>query len=131
MNQRAGNFDLMRLVAASPVVRTVVPEDRTALQEATYVGGRVIAKYIQDAHGVARVFERDYGDESYETKIAQLCKSVYERDIEALGANARAKVERKYTWNKAFQGQMAAYKALLGRERVVVPATDTELAEPS
>ena len=45
--------------SASPVLRTVVPEDRTALQEATYVGGRVFAKYIQDAHGVARVFQGD------------------------------------------------------------------------
>ena len=47
------------VAAASPALRTVVPEDRTALQEATYVGGRVIAKYIEDAHGVARVFEGD------------------------------------------------------------------------
>jgi prolyl oligopeptidase len=39
--------------------RTVVPEGRTSLQEADYVGGRVIAKYVEDAHGVARVFERD------------------------------------------------------------------------
>jgi prolyl oligopeptidase len=45
--------------SASPALRTVVPEERTALQEATYVGGRVFAKYIQDAHGVARVFEGD------------------------------------------------------------------------
>jgi prolyl oligopeptidase len=41
------------------VPRTVVPEGRTALQESSYVGGRVIAKYVEDAHGVARVFERD------------------------------------------------------------------------
>jgi prolyl oligopeptidase len=39
--------------------RTVVPEGSTALQEASYVGGRVIAKYVEDAHGVARVYERD------------------------------------------------------------------------
>lgn len=62
-------------------------------------------------------------------RMAEAIAALYERDIEALGANARAKVERKFTWNRAFQGQMATYKALLGRERVAVPAT--ELAEPS
>jgi len=39
--------------------RTVVPQGSTALQEATYVGGRVIARYVEDAHAVARVYERD------------------------------------------------------------------------
>ncbi len=39
--------------------RIVVPEGATALEEATYVGGRIIAKYVENAHGVARVYERD------------------------------------------------------------------------
>ncbi len=39
--------------------RTVVPEGASALAEATYVGGRVIARYVENAHGVARVYERD------------------------------------------------------------------------
>ncbi len=62
-------------------------------------------------------------------RMAEAIAALYERDLEALGANASAKVLRKFTWNRAFQGQMATYKALLGRERVAVPAT--ELAEPS
>jgi alpha-1,6-mannosyltransferase len=62
-------------------------------------------------------------------RMAAAIAELYERDIEALGANARAKVERKFTWNRAFQGQMATYKSLLGRERSTVP--DSELAEPS
>ncbi|HWX68188.1 MAG TPA: prolyl oligopeptidase family serine peptidase [Steroidobacteraceae bacterium] len=46
--------------ARAPVARrTIVPEGSAALAEATYVGGRFIAKYIEDAHAVARVFERD------------------------------------------------------------------------
>jgi alpha-1,6-mannosyltransferase len=61
-------------------------------------------------------------------RMAEAIAALYERDIEALGANARAKVERKYTWHRAFQGQMATYKALLGRERGAVPAG--ELVEP-
>ncbi len=62
-------------------------------------------------------------------RMAEAIAALYERDIEALGSSARAKVLRKFTWNRAFQGQMAAYKALLGRERVAVPAR--EVAEPS
>jgi prolyl oligopeptidase len=38
---------------------TLVDEGDTALQEATYVGGRFIARYVQNAHSLARVFERD------------------------------------------------------------------------
>jgi prolyl oligopeptidase len=38
---------------------TLIPQGRSALQEVTYVGGRFIAKYVEDAHSVARVYERD------------------------------------------------------------------------
>jgi prolyl oligopeptidase len=44
---------------APPTPRTVVPEGTSALEEAGYVGGRIIARYVEDAHGVARIFERD------------------------------------------------------------------------
>ncbi|TLZ37741.1 MAG: S9 family peptidase [Gammaproteobacteria bacterium] len=39
--------------------RTVVPEGTAALEEASYVGGRIIAKYVEDAHALARLYERD------------------------------------------------------------------------
>ena len=61
-------------------------------------------------------------------RMAEAIAALYDRDIEALGANARTKVLRKFTWNRAFQGQMAAYKALLARGRVAVPSG--EVAEP-
>jgi len=38
---------------------TIVQEDSTALEEASYVGGRIIAKYVYDAHSVARIFKPD------------------------------------------------------------------------
>jgi alpha-1,6-mannosyltransferase len=62
-------------------------------------------------------------------RMAEAIAALYERDIEALGANARAKVLRKFTWDRAFQGQMATYRALLGRERVAAPGR--EAIEPS
>jgi prolyl oligopeptidase len=38
---------------------TVVPEQNSALDGASYIGGRIVATYVQDAHSVVRVFERD------------------------------------------------------------------------
>lgn len=38
---------------------TVVPEDTTALEEASYVGGRIVAKYVHDAHSVAKLYKVD------------------------------------------------------------------------
>ena len=46
-------------LASAAAERTLIPEGRSALEEATYVGGRFIARYVEDAHSVARVYERD------------------------------------------------------------------------
>jgi len=37
----------------------IVPEGDAALEDAHYVGGRVIARYVRDAHSLVRVFERN------------------------------------------------------------------------
>jgi prolyl oligopeptidase len=39
--------------------RELVAQDALALDEASFVGGRIIARYVRDAHGVARLFDRD------------------------------------------------------------------------
>jgi len=39
--------------------REVVPQADNALDNANFVGGRIIATYVRDAQGVARVFDRD------------------------------------------------------------------------
>jgi prolyl oligopeptidase len=39
--------------------REVVPQAEAALAGASLVGGRIVAQYVQDAHGVARLFETD------------------------------------------------------------------------
>jgi prolyl oligopeptidase len=44
---------------ASTAWPTVVPESDAALEDAFYVGGRIIARYVRDAHSVVRVYERD------------------------------------------------------------------------
>jgi prolyl oligopeptidase len=57
------NAPLRRVIAvdarqpASTSWPTVVPEQNTALDEASYVGGMIVAKYVEDAHSVARRYD--------------------------------------------------------------------------
>ncbi len=42
-----------------PGWRTVVPQSDLTMEAAAYVGGRLVVRYVHDAHSVARVYERD------------------------------------------------------------------------
>jgi prolyl oligopeptidase len=44
---------------ASTVWPTILPEQNTALESAAYIGGRIVAKYVEDAHSVARVYDAE------------------------------------------------------------------------
>jgi len=61
--QTTRDAELGRVIAVDPherrAERTVVHQGGSTLEQATYVGGRIIARYIEDAHGVARVYETD------------------------------------------------------------------------
>lgn len=46
--------------------------------------------------------------------MAEAIAALYERDLDAIGAAARARVLRQFTWHRAFHGQMAAYTSLIG-----------------
>jgi alpha-1,6-mannosyltransferase len=64
--------------------------------------------------------------------MAAAIASLYERDLDAVGAAARARVLRHFTWNRAFHTQIAAYAALVGAQRVAVADTPIlELRSPS
>jgi alpha-1,6-mannosyltransferase len=64
--------------------------------------------------------------------MAEAIAALYERDIDAIGATARARVLRHFTWNKAFQAQTAAYASLVGVRRVTVPRRQViELRSPT
>ena len=39
--------------------RELVPQSDLAMDEASYVGGHLIVSYVRDAHGVAKLFDRD------------------------------------------------------------------------
>jgi alpha-1,6-mannosyltransferase len=44
--------------------------------------------------------------------MADAIAGLYERDVEAIGATARARVLKRFTWQRAFQAQTAAYTSL-------------------
>jgi alpha-1,6-mannosyltransferase len=52
--------------------------------------------------------------------LAEAIMALYERDLEDLGAAARARVQRRYTWDRAFQAQTAVYARLLGLRRAQI-----------
>jgi alpha-1,6-mannosyltransferase len=54
--------------------------------------------------------------------MAEAIASLYDRDIEAVGAAARARVLKHFTWMQAFTAQVNAYTSLVGARRIHVPA---------
>jgi alpha-1,6-mannosyltransferase len=56
--------------------------------------------------------------------MAEAIAALYERDLEALGAAARARVLRQFTWHRAFHAQMATYASLVGTQRLPLPETE-------
>jgi alpha-1,6-mannosyltransferase len=65
-------------------------------------------------------------------RLAEAISALFERDIEALGAAARARVLHQFTWQKAFQAQTSVYASLAGARRAKpVPARSViELRSP-
>ena len=64
--------------------------------------------------------------------MAASIAALYERDLEALGEAARARVLKAYTWDRTFRRQIDVYGALLGARRPALGANeDLELTSPS
>jgi len=63
--------------------------------------------------------------------MAEAIAALYERDLEALGSAARARVLRQFTWQRAFHAQMAAYASLLSVRRHAVGAAILGVRSPT
>jgi alpha-1,6-mannosyltransferase len=59
--------------------------------------------------------------------MAEAIAALYERDLDAVGAAARERVLRHFTWSRAFHTQLASYASLVGAQRQ--PVTDTRILE--
>jgi alpha-1,6-mannosyltransferase len=51
------------------------------------------------------------------TSMAQAIRRLYERDLDALGARARERALRRFTWTQVLQLQLNNYASVLGRSR--------------
>jgi alpha-1,6-mannosyltransferase len=49
--------------------------------------------------------------------MAQAIRRLYERDLDALGARARERALRRFTWTQVLQLQLSSYASVLGRSR--------------
>jgi alpha-1,6-mannosyltransferase len=56
------------------------------------------------------------------SSMAEAVVSLYERDLVAVGAAARAKVLRQFTWTHAFHAQISAYARICSARRLPIPA---------
>jgi alpha-1,6-mannosyltransferase len=66
------------------------------------------------------------------SSMADAIAALYDRDLEAIGATARARVLRRFTWHRAFQAQTTAYASLVGGRRLPVPEQQImELRSPT
>jgi alpha-1,6-mannosyltransferase len=70
-----------------------------------------IPEFVDEAVGMlAEPYDSD--------SMAEAISGLYGRDLNAVGAAARAKVLRHFTWGQAFQIQVAAYANLMGARRL-------------
>jgi alpha-1,6-mannosyltransferase len=64
--------------------------------------------------------------------MAEAISALYDRDIEAVGVAARARVLKQFTWAQAFASELNAYTNLVGARRLAVPALPAiELGSPT
>jgi alpha-1,6-mannosyltransferase len=62
--------------------------------------------------------------------MAAAIAALYERDLAAVGAAARARVLKQFTWDRTFRQQIDTYAALIGARRPVVEAGALNVAAP-
>jgi alpha-1,6-mannosyltransferase len=64
--------------------------------------------------------------------MAEAIASLYDRNIDAVGAAARARVLKQFTWTHSFTAQVNAYTSLVGARRIHVAARPAlELGSPT
>jgi alpha-1,6-mannosyltransferase len=63
--------------------------------------------------------------------MAEAVRDLYDRDIEALGRAARARVEAQYSWDIALREQLAVYASLTEKKRTLPEGWATASLRPS
>jgi alpha-1,6-mannosyltransferase len=116
---RRNSFELARWIASADALVHAGTKETFGLVilEAMACGRPVVAaragafpELVDDSVGV--LAEPDSG-----AGMAAAVAALYERDLDAVGAAARARVLRQFTWDRAFPMQTAAYASLVGAHR--------------
>src|SRR5690606_10566189 len=63
--------------------------------------------------------------------MARAVRELYDRDVDALGRAARARIEAKYSWDRALQHQLALYDGLIEKTRKLPAGWVTARRKPS
>lgn len=82
------------------------------------------------AGAIPEIIDRSVGELAEPLDAASLAEAIatlYARDLDALGAAARAKVLEHFTWSQALQVQLATYASIAGARRI--PLTAHPVAE--
>ena len=63
--------------------------------------------------------------------LAQAVRDLYDRDLDSLGAAARARVLQQYSWDLALRQQQSIYAGLSEKKRILPEAWATASRVPS
>lgn len=88
------------------------------------VRAAAVAELVNDAVGVTA--ERADG-----ALLAAAIRDLYDRDVDALGRAARARVEAQYSWDIALREQLAVYASLSEKKRTLPEGWATASRRPS
>jgi len=88
------------------------------------VRANAVAELVDDSVGVTAT--RAEGE-----LMARAVSDLYDRDIEALGRAARARVEARYSWDRALPHQLAIYEGLMEKKRTLPAGWATARRLPS
>jgi alpha-1,6-mannosyltransferase len=99
----------------------VILESMACGRPVVAVSAGAIPEFVDDSVGIL-------SPPNNPAAMAEAITALYDRDLDQLGAAARARVLQRYTWNHSFQAQTMAYAKLVGsRRRSVVPREVNEL----
>jgi alpha-1,6-mannosyltransferase len=89
------------------------------------VNAGAIPEFVDDSVGIL-------SPPNSPSSMADAIAALYDRDLEQMGAAARARVLQRYTWNHSFHAQTMAYASLVGSRRpAVAPREVIELVTVS
>ena len=88
------------------------------------VRAAAVAELVNDHVGVA-------AERAEPGLMAAAIRDLYDRDLDELGANARAQVEARYSWDQALQQQLAVYASLSEKKRTLPEGWATASRLPS